>query len=255
MSSSSSSSSSVDVPDELRCPISCELFQDPVLAADGFNYEREHIETWFAEHSTSPKTNAVLESTMLTPNHELRARCEEWKALHSTEDGFKKQLKAFSAELMIAENGKGALAAVQSICDLVELARSRDCLILGPAGVAKLLKRAQVLEIVDDHVLAAFTVLQSQCASHVGDCHKEYAKLQSWRSVSLAALQAVDGSDAAFKRDLAKLEKKEAAAKRKEVAAKKKLDAAQAAWEKTKSEVKSVLEEKGDVEGRLAVML
>ena len=25
-----------DVPDELRCPISCELFRDPVLAADGF---------------------------------------------------------------------------------------------------------------------------------------------------------------------------------------------------------------------------
>ena len=118
------------MPDELRCPISCELFQDPVIAADGFNYEREHIETWFAEHSTSPKTNAVLESTMLIPNHQLRAQCEEWKALHSTEDGFKKQLKAFSAELMIAENGKGALAAVQSICDLVELARGHGCLIM-----------------------------------------------------------------------------------------------------------------------------
>ena len=90
----------LDVPDELRCPISCELFRDPVIAADGFNYEREHIETWFAEHSTSPKTNAELESTGLIPNHELRARCEEWKALHSTEDGFKKQLKACRNELV-----------------------------------------------------------------------------------------------------------------------------------------------------------
>ena len=65
-------------------------------------------------------------------------------------------------------------------------------------------------------------------------------------------MQAVDGSDVAFNRDLAKLEKKEAAAKRKEVAAKKKLDAAQTAWEKTKSEVKSVLEEKSQVQVRLA---
>ena len=100
MSSSTTSSTTdvhdgPDVPDELRCPISCELFRDPVIAADGFNYEREHIETWFAEHSTSPKTNAALGSTMLTPNHQLRAQCEEWKALQSTEDGFKKQLKAF----------------------------------------------------------------------------------------------------------------------------------------------------------------
>ena len=55
MSSSSSISSSVDVPDELRCPISCELFQDPVLAADGFNYEREHIETCLLYTSPSPR--------------------------------------------------------------------------------------------------------------------------------------------------------------------------------------------------------
>ena len=30
------STDGLDVPDELRCPISCELFRDPVLAADGF---------------------------------------------------------------------------------------------------------------------------------------------------------------------------------------------------------------------------
>jgi hypothetical protein len=34
--------------------------QDPVLAADGFSYERAAIEDWFAKgHRTSPKTGAV----------------------------------------------------------------------------------------------------------------------------------------------------------------------------------------------------
>ena len=118
-SSSSSPSSSAaaaadltpEVPDELRCPIAYELFEDPVIAADGFNYERAHIEQWFQDHHTSPKTNAVLGSTVLTPNHELRARCEEWKALHSTHDGFKKQLKVISGGLFVVETPAEALAS------------------------------------------------------------------------------------------------------------------------------------------------
>ena len=37
-----------------------DLMQDPVLAADGFSYERAAIEDWFAKgHRTSPKTGAV----------------------------------------------------------------------------------------------------------------------------------------------------------------------------------------------------
>ena len=70
----SSDSSGVDVPDELRCPISCELFQDPVLAADGFNYEREHIEAWLRTHDRSPLTNAVLRHKELTPSNTVRGQ-------------------------------------------------------------------------------------------------------------------------------------------------------------------------------------
>ena len=66
-SSSSSADPTPEVPHELRCPITCDLFEDPVLAPDGFNYERAHIEKWFQDHHTSPKTNAVLGSTVLTP--------------------------------------------------------------------------------------------------------------------------------------------------------------------------------------------
>ena len=72
LSSSSSSVSSAsaavlssDVPDELRCPIGFELFIDPVLAGDGFNYERAQIVRWFQNHATSPKTNAELPSCCL----------------------------------------------------------------------------------------------------------------------------------------------------------------------------------------------
>jgi len=34
----------------------CQLMIDPVIAADGFTYEREAIELWLQGHDTSPRT-------------------------------------------------------------------------------------------------------------------------------------------------------------------------------------------------------
>jgi hypothetical protein len=50
------------------CPITHELLQDPVTAADGHSYERQAITRWFAERGTSPMTNAPLASRALLPN-------------------------------------------------------------------------------------------------------------------------------------------------------------------------------------------
>jgi hypothetical protein len=36
------------VPDEIRCPISFDVMQDPVLADDGHTYERSEITRWLA---------------------------------------------------------------------------------------------------------------------------------------------------------------------------------------------------------------
>jgi hypothetical protein len=189
--------------------------------------------------ATSPKTNAVLPNTTLTPNHELRTRCLEWKELHSTEAGFKKQLIAITGALVTAETPADALAAVSKIGDLLELARSQNFLILGSAGVSKLLNQAQFTNAVDDQVASAFAVLQSQSAAHVGEFQEKYRHLQTERSANAAAAQTFAGSDEAILRDMTKAERKEAVAKRKVVAAQKKLDAAQAAWEKTTAAVRS----------------
>ena len=39
-------------PPEYECCITYGLMQDPVLAADGFSYERVAIEKWFSNHGT-----------------------------------------------------------------------------------------------------------------------------------------------------------------------------------------------------------
>jgi len=60
------------IPNEFYCPITFGLMQDPVIAADGHTYEREAIEQWLMNHSTSPKTNLPLTSSNLIPNIALR---------------------------------------------------------------------------------------------------------------------------------------------------------------------------------------
>ena len=55
----------------LICPITQELFSDPVTAADGRTYEREAILRWFNSRATSPLTNRAI-STNLVENVEIR---------------------------------------------------------------------------------------------------------------------------------------------------------------------------------------
>ncbi|XP_015258023.1 PREDICTED: WD repeat, SAM and U-box domain-containing protein 1-like [Cyprinodon variegatus] len=70
-----------EAPDEFLCPISRELMKDPVIAADGYSYERESIESWIrGKNKTSPMTNLPLKTTLLTPNRSLKMAITRWKS-------------------------------------------------------------------------------------------------------------------------------------------------------------------------------
>jgi len=63
----------------VQCPITLDVMQDPVTAADGRNYERAAIEGHFATgRHTSPRTGAALASLELGPNRQLQRRCQEF---------------------------------------------------------------------------------------------------------------------------------------------------------------------------------
>ena len=69
-----------EVPENLCCPISMELMAQPVIAADGFTYDRASIEAWLARgKTTSPTTGAPLEHTHLTPNHLVKSMIAEYQ--------------------------------------------------------------------------------------------------------------------------------------------------------------------------------
>ncbi|CAI5656195.1 unnamed protein product [Oreochromis niloticus] len=74
-----------EAPDEFLCPITRELMKDPVIAADGYSYERESIESWIrGKNKTSPMTNLPLQTTLLTPNRSLKMAITRWKSNQET---------------------------------------------------------------------------------------------------------------------------------------------------------------------------
>lgn len=58
---------------EFLCPITMEIMHDPVIAADGYTYDRSAILAWFEKgKDRSPMTNAVLPHKSVTPNRTLK---------------------------------------------------------------------------------------------------------------------------------------------------------------------------------------
>eukprot|EP00002_Diphylleia_rotans_P001682 TRINITY_DN10941_c0_g1_i2.p1 TRINITY_DN10941_c0_g1~~TRINITY_DN10941_c0_g1_i2.p1 ORF type:complete len:325 (-),score=42.59 TRINITY_DN10941_c0_g1_i2:809-1783(-) len=61
------------IPEEFFCPITMAILQDPVVAADGFTYERTEIQRWIKYNRvSSPLTNKPLPSKVLHPNKALK---------------------------------------------------------------------------------------------------------------------------------------------------------------------------------------
>lgn len=69
-------------PSMFVCPITQDVMDDPVFAADGYTYERKAIAGWITNHNTSPMTNLALPHTHLTPNLLLRSAIKEWREQH-----------------------------------------------------------------------------------------------------------------------------------------------------------------------------
>lgn len=75
-----------DVDAGFICPISQDLMQNAVVAADGHSYDRQNIQRWISQKSggnrksavLSPMTSEPLKHHDLTPNHTLRAVIKEY---------------------------------------------------------------------------------------------------------------------------------------------------------------------------------
>ncbi|KAG9477230.1 hypothetical protein GDO78_002558 [Eleutherodactylus coqui] len=76
------------IPEEFLCPITCDVMKDPVIASDGYSYERKAIESWISTKRTSPMTNLPLENLLLTPNRTLKMALNRWLDTRSEEKNY-----------------------------------------------------------------------------------------------------------------------------------------------------------------------
>ena len=68
------------IPSDLQCPITGQLFADPVVANDGHTYERDAIVQWIRLHKTSPMTREHVSVEKLNPNRIVKKMVDEFRA-------------------------------------------------------------------------------------------------------------------------------------------------------------------------------
>ena len=68
------------IPENLCCPITLSIFEDPVKIATGHTFERAAIELWFTRNNTDPMTGIVLEHQNVYSDTWMLAFCKEFKA-------------------------------------------------------------------------------------------------------------------------------------------------------------------------------
>ncbi|KAJ4965749.1 hypothetical protein NE237_017598 [Protea cynaroides] len=67
------------IPHLFRCPITLDLFTDPVTLCTGQTYDRSSIEKWLAAGNlTCPVTMQKLHDPSMVPNHTLRHLIDQW---------------------------------------------------------------------------------------------------------------------------------------------------------------------------------
>ena len=75
-----------DIPEEFICPLTLEIYSDPLMSRRGLNFERKTIIEWLDRgHETCPLTRDPLGYRGLVPNARLRLEVEEWKRKHGYE--------------------------------------------------------------------------------------------------------------------------------------------------------------------------
>jgi hypothetical protein len=60
------------IPRKHCCPISRSIMSDPVIAMDGYTYDREYITIWLMHNNRSPRENLPLGNKNLIPNKDKK---------------------------------------------------------------------------------------------------------------------------------------------------------------------------------------
>jgi len=81
-----------DTPNCFKCPITKEPMEWPVIAHDGFTYEKSAIEKWISTNMNSPVTGQKLTSNILFDNKIIKGIIDKYFYSKLKHDSYKKKL-------------------------------------------------------------------------------------------------------------------------------------------------------------------
>ena len=134
----------------LICPITGELFADPVLlVGDGHTYERAAVEQWFAQGKrTSPLTGAELSDLTLVPNFALRRQVDDVRDSAGEQTYRPSHVGVGSAarDVPVAAKGKGKSLEME-----IPVAQAVECDGEGPAELRKWVMQYEKPKVAGAH--------------------------------------------------------------------------------------------------------
>ena len=67
-----------NIPEAYLCPLTLDIIEDPVIAPDGYTYEKSTIIKHLQMYGNSPMTRQPLDESQLIPNRALRDAIQAW---------------------------------------------------------------------------------------------------------------------------------------------------------------------------------
>ncbi|KAF7001861.1 hypothetical protein CFC21_017440 [Triticum aestivum] len=123
----------MSVPHLFRCPISLDIFTDPVTLCTGQTYDRQCIERWLADgHRTCPVTMQALgdgDTTVLVPNRTLRHLIERWLSAatdHSLPESADDDPSLAALKRCLQSDATSAAAKIGALKKVLALASESD---------------------------------------------------------------------------------------------------------------------------------
>jgi len=159
--SQSNGGNTIPIPEHFICPISSEIFKDPVMASDGQTYEKKEITKWIKKQgksATSPMTGLKLKSKVLIPNHSMRSQIAAWQQNNKNGKHLEKAFKDLVGVLMTASSSEELIRVINNISNAIQ---SSDKVLV---TMKKLDKWTSIVddELLTDEAVSSFDVLKSQ---------------------------------------------------------------------------------------------
>jgi len=225
-------------PQHMQGPISYQRMVDPVVASDGFTYEREAIEKWINEgKTTSPMTQEEMDTTLI-PNQVMKTQIQEWVEENTSLSGLQKQLKQLQGPLFTASSSKEVLKAIGLISELVIRSKLSEFCVLSPTDIQKMRQFIEFSGNLSPAIFNALNTLEQQCIANVFELQEKHSKVLKELMNLQKAKEAVLGGGGRGN----KLKKNVAAAEKQKVAAEKTVEKVESALAKAKGVLDKAIE-------------